>query len=317
VPGATITCAADYTVTQADVDAGDVVNVASATDGNVTSPEATETVNGEQTPALSLVKTANETTFANVGDTLTYDFVVTNSGNVTITNAITVSDNRIAVVTCPVLPAEGLVPGASIICTGSDTVTQADLDSGSVTNTASATDGTVTAPEVEEVVDGEQTSEFTLDKVAVSNDFSVPGDILSYQYIIRNTGNVTLTEQASVSDDKIENVMCPAMPAGGLVPGASVTCTASYVVTQADIDAGSVTNVASATIGSQTSPTDTATIDGTQTPSLGIDKSTAATDFTAAGETISYNYLITNTGNVTITDAISVSDANSVDHLYG
>jgi len=72
--------------------------------------------------------------------------VVTNSGNTTLLSPITVSDSRIASVSCPALPAGGLVPGASLTCTGSDTVTQADINAGSVTNTATATDGTPALP---------------------------------------------------------------------------------------------------------------------------------------------------------------------------
>jgi len=52
-----------------------------------------------------------------------------------------VTDNLIAAVACPALPAGGLAPLGAIVCEGSYTVTAADVDNTSVTNIASATDG--------------------------------------------------------------------------------------------------------------------------------------------------------------------------------
>ena len=308
MPTQSITCSASYEVTQADIDAGSVTNIASATDGTTTSGTDDATVQATQAPELTMVKTAVTTEFNMVGDTLSYNYVVTNTGNITITNAITVSDDRIANVMCPALPAGGLLPGAAITCTGEDSVTQADIDAGSVTNIASATDGTTTSAPVDEIIAGQQSVSLELDKVAVSNDFTMVGDVLSYNYVVRNTGNVTLTEAITIEDDKIGTIACPALPVGGLVPGATQTCSADYTVTQEDIDAGEVINIATATSGNNTSAPDTARISGTQEPSLSIAKSTAASTFTSVGETISYDYLVTNTGNVTITEPITVSD---------
>ena len=61
--------------------------------------------------------------------------------------------------------------------------------------------------------------------------------------MVTNTGNVTLAGPFTVTDDKA-TVTCPATAASRR--GASITCTASYTITQADLDAGSVTNTATA-----------------------------------------------------------------------
>ncbi len=305
-PTESLTCTADYTVTQADVDAGAVTNLATATDGTATSPEVSETIDAAQAPALSILKTALTSEFNAVGDTLDYEYVVTNSGNTTITAAITINDDQIVTVSCPVLPTGGLLPGANLTCTATDVITQADLDAGFVTNTASATDGTITSPVETATVTGTRSEGIEINKVARSNDFTAVGDVLSYDYIVRNTGNVTLTDPVTVSDDRIASVICPANP--GLVPNATLTCSATYSVTQADLNAGEVTNIASATLGGFTSPTDTVTITGTQLPALSIVKSTTADAIRLAGETVTYSYVVTNSGNVTFDTAITVSD---------
>ena len=53
----------------------------------------------------------------------------------------------------------------------------------------------------------------------------------------------------TVSDPSLGAVTCPVPPAPGLPPGEAETCTADtpYTVTQANVDAGSVTDTAMAT----------------------------------------------------------------------
>ena len=310
-PNESLTCDADYIVTQADIDAGSVTNLATASDGTTNSPEVSETVDADQGPALTLVKTALTTEFAQVGDTIDYEYVVTNSGNVTLTQAISITDDRIVSVSCPALPVGGLQPGQFITCMATDTLDQADIDAGEVTNLATASDGVTTSNQESATVDGNSESAFTINKVAQSNDFTAIGDTLSYNFIIRNTGDITLTEPFTVSDDKIGLINCPPNP--GLVPNATLVCSADYSVVQEDLDAGEVTNVAWANYEGETSEPDTVTVSGTQAPELTIEKSTETESLVSVGQIVTYNYLVTNIGNTTITNAITVSDDKIAD----
>ena len=142
-PGESITCAATYTVLAQDVTAGFVTNTAAASaDGAISNTDSVTVI--KPNPALSIVKSASPATYGAVGAVISYSYIVTNSGNVTLSGPFTVSDNRTTNESCPATPT--LAPGASITCTSSYTITQADLDSGSVTNIASATNGVVTSP---------------------------------------------------------------------------------------------------------------------------------------------------------------------------
>lgn len=91
-----------------------------------------------------------------------------------------------------------------------------------------------------------QTTGLTLTKTITSGRvYSQVGDVIGYQYLLRNSGDVALTGSGSggrfvVTDDKT-TVTCPATPTS-LAAGATVTCTASYTVLQADLDRGTVIN---------------------------------------------------------------------------
>ena len=69
-----------------------------------------------------------------VGDEITYTFTVTNTGLVTLTN-VTVTDPLVTVTGGPIA---ALAPGGvdSTTFTAVYTITQADIDNGSITNTA-------------------------------------------------------------------------------------------------------------------------------------------------------------------------------------
>ncbi|MFC1893291.1 DUF4382 domain-containing protein [Chloroflexota bacterium] len=193
----------------------------------------------------------NQDGYAQVGETINYDFTVTNTGNVTLTN-VTVTDPNVTVSGGPIA---SLAPGASdsTTFTASYTITQADIDAGSVDNTATATGtppvGDDVSDDDDESVNLPQSPGIELIKTGTWNDDGdcIPevGETISYTFKVTNTGNVTLTN-VTVTDP---NVTVSGGPIASLAPGASdsTTFTASYTITQADIDAGSVDNTATAT----------------------------------------------------------------------
>jgi YVTN family beta-propeller protein len=90
-----------------------------------------------QIPALKMVKSAYQTSYDNVGQTITYTFTVTNSGNADIKGPITVTDDKFGIVSIP--NSDTLSKGSSVSGTATYKITDADIDAGSVSNLATAT----------------------------------------------------------------------------------------------------------------------------------------------------------------------------------
>jgi len=87
-------------------------------------------------PALRVVELAFPTRYNAVEQNVTYFYLVTNSGNVSLTGNINVTDNITGTTT---LSTDGLDVSSILTGISIHTITQADVDAGSVTNSAFAT----------------------------------------------------------------------------------------------------------------------------------------------------------------------------------
>ena len=255
-PGDTYNCTGTYTVTLNDVALGSVTNLASGNDGSTTSPETSETIPLNANPALTLVKSSDDTTYASIDDILTYDYEVSNTGNAVFVSDILVTDDKIdsgnpfICWNSAADPDLQFKPDETINCTRTYTVTQADLDTGSVTNNAGAstiyaTTTNVYAAPVDLTITATQLPSMNVIK-ATSSMPAMAGDTLDYTFTVDNTGNVTISS-LNVADVKC--VVAPTLTSGDTdsdgkldVDETHVYGCTSIAVTQTEVDAGTVDN---------------------------------------------------------------------------
>ena len=172
-------------------------------------------------PAITLDKQAGTPSGSTVGSTIAYSFIVTNSGNVSLSSVV-VDDPLVGTAICP---ATTLAPGASTTCTATYALTQADIDAGQVTNTASAS-GTSPGGATLSATDSTttpvtRTSTITLDKHAgsitdVDGNGPDAGDTIAYSFV-RDEHRQRDANPVGVTDPKVGTVTCPAT---SLAPGA-------------------------------------------------------------------------------------------------
>lgn len=325
-PGQSVTATATYRVTQADVDAGQRVNTATTTGRSTTGVDLTDddtfTFLITRSPEIAFDKDGayRPGQRGEAGDTIDYEFTATNSGNVTLTEVV-VTD-PLPGLTDLVYEWPGaervLAPGQSVVVRATYTVTQADVDgAGLVTNTATVDgEGPDDTP-----VHGEDT--VTLETPAdagiqivktgrIEGEAPVrAGDVVRYRFDVTNLGVVTLHDV--VLEDLMEGLsdIEPDWPGedGVLAPGATLVGTASYTLTQEDIDTGQVVNTAT-TRGTPprdgdepVADEDTLTIILPEAPEVTLDKTaTIGAGVWHEGDAVSYRFVIVNTGNVTLRD---------------
>ena len=263
-PGKSAEATGSYTVTEADVLKGKVVNEATATGDSpedVDDPEVTpgtkEDPTEEPDPSLSVVKTTTSTPEGEkyaLGETITYKITVTNDGNVTISN-ISIEDKLPGFTFDEGAVTTGieLAPGKSAEATGSYTVTEADVLKGKVVNEATATGDSpedVDDPEVTPGTKEDPTEEpdpaITVTKTANKDSYAAEGDVITYTVEVKNTGNVTVKD-ITLNDNLVELTN----PAFTLAPNSGddsiKSIQYSYTVTKEDMNAGKVDNTATAT----------------------------------------------------------------------
>jgi uncharacterized repeat protein (TIGR01451 family) len=314
-PGASTTCTAVYAVTQADLDAGHVTNTAVArgttpNDDVLPSDPVNEIVHAIQRPAISIVKTASVHSFDAAGLLITYFYRVTNTGNVTLTAAA--RDKNAAPVVCPrsVLP-----PGRSMTCRSYHFVTAADVAAGHIPNvgiaTGKAPDGTEVHADDPLNIPEVHAPAASIFKLASAFTFATAGTPVTYYYLVVNSGNAPL-DPVTVTDSRGLPVSCPS-PA--LAPNEEMTCTAHYVTTQADVDRGTIANTGTVTgrapDGAEVTDDASLAIPALPAPALSIVKTASPVTFSAAGQVITYSYLVTNNGNVSL-HGVTVTDSRGL-----
>ena len=294
-PGASETYTVTYLIEQAAADSGSISNVASASatilDGSAVTPVDSDPaiVTMTANPSMSIQKTKVENDGANdqmdVGETIDYTIVITNTGNITL-NAITFTEiltdgngNQTDLVGDLTLVAindtattdtsvTSLAVGDKATYTVSYTVTQTAMNSGQVTNVATVTGSTpagTTLPIAtsEDIITlmGQEPA-MTVTKTATENDNNDGldlGETITYTIVVENTGNVELTDVV-VTDNALVDLAGeslsltdgPTFSGTGTFDGIlsvseTVTYTATFTVDQQAINAGGLSNTASAT----------------------------------------------------------------------
>lgn len=218
-------------------------------------------------PQLAVAKSASVANVNAAGDAITYTVTVSNTGNVTVTG-ISVTDplGTLVCTTSGNATIASLAPGASETCSFTYTVTQAVIDAngggdGDIDNTATAS-GSYGAVTVQASGSTAVTiilnPRLAITKTADDVTDVVAGQVITYTYVVTNTGNQTIAN-VSLSDSHngsgpapvpgSETLSTDAGPSGdstdatvsdgvwsSLAPGDAVTFTATYTVTQRDVD---------------------------------------------------------------------------------
>ena len=191
-------------------------------------------------------------------------------------------------------------------------VEQADIDAGSYLNTACVDDGDGGAAQVcddADCAEPPQTRTLSITKTDNTVSYDHVGQIITYTIVATNTGNVP--QAITVNDTPaLDNFSCtPANGSSHRSPG-TMTCTGTHAVTQADLNAGNLHDVACANATGATEACADADVPGVQRPALSITKVADVASYNAVGQTITYTIVASNTGNVTIA-SVTITDANA------
>ncbi|MFV1970058.1 MAG: LPXTG cell wall anchor domain-containing protein [Acidimicrobiia bacterium] len=323
MPGETTTCTTTYTLGQADLDSGEFSGsamVGGRDAANVSvSDSATYSYSLLAAPSFDIsldttvdMSVAGPVTRVDPGDTVTYTGAVTNTGNVTISNVEVITDVG-GPLTCV---ATDLAPGESTTCSATYSVTQVDIDIGSLDAIGSfsatpAQGGDLSATDTADVLLAHE-SELTVGLDASALTYDTVGMTIDLTVTVTNTGNTTVRDIDVAHDMSFGTPLDCGTTPFDLLPGETRSCAATRTISQDDLDAGEITGTATATGADPTDTTvvgasDLLTLSADQQPSITLGTSStldmsvvSPADRADPGDRATVTYTITNTGNVTL-----------------
>ncbi|KQW99576.1 gliding motility-associated C-terminal domain-containing protein [Flavobacterium sp. Root420] len=293
-------------------------------------------------PGITLVKQGvfsdtNGDGYAQPGESIRYSFRITNTGTIDLTN-VTVTDPK-AIITGTSIGTLAAGQFNTTNYTGTYVITQADINAGFVVNQALVRAQPAVGTAIQDLSDSNdprlignddptvtpviQFKDLTLIKGAQLTGNGDAGSLINYSFTVKNTGNVPLTN-VTITDPMLTTTSIPATPST-LAPGATAIATASYTVKASDVANGEVINTALAigddpqgkpvtAVSDSTDPTlagddDPTVIDLTLRPAIALVKTALFNDenkngYAEIGETLTYRFAITNTGNVDLANIV-------------
>jgi len=265
---------------------------------------ATATCSNIITSGISITKNCPEGRTP-PGSLLTFSGIVSNTGNVTLTNVVIV-DNQPAPGT-PVAGPFTLAPGAIFQYSGSYTtpadncgpwsdtvsVTARSICGQPVSASASATCPAVTTPGI------------AVAKLCPANPVA-PGGVLNFTGFVTNTGNVTLTNVVVVNNQPQAGTVV--FGPTNLAPGAVLGFSGSYTVPANACGpwVDTLTATARTICGDGVTNTTTATCAAQIISGIAVTRNCPPTP-TPSGSPLVYTGSVSNTGNVTITNVVVTS----------
>ena len=279
-----------------------------------------------------------------LGEAITWTYVVTNNGPTNLISADVTDDQGVAVTCVGGNPIPQLAPNDSVICTGVGTAaltgatpyanigsvsaTPADASFAAIAGAAAVNDADPShyvvsvspAIDIEKLTNGEQADDPTGPQIVV-------GDTVTWTYVVTNTGDTALTN-ITVTDDQIApgSINCGgsnivAGPISNVAPNNTFTCDATGVATSGQYtNVSSVSGVPSDAAGASLGLPNVTDSDPSNyigiVPSILLEKSTNSQDADTAaeavvleiGDPITWNYIVTNNGPVTLANVTVVDD---------
>ncbi|MBR0782863.1 DUF7507 domain-containing protein, partial [Bradyrhizobium iriomotense] len=279
----------------------------------LTPPQPSDTVTKEVLSITSTDGVAGTTVVDHAGDIINYAVTVTNTGNQAL-HVTSVTDSLPGVnltLFSGDTDNDNLLDTSEVwVYHGSYTVTQTDMNNGAVGGGAPGFVHNVATVTTQETgpLSGEantpitQSPNFTIAKDVSSvtggtadNKADSAGDVINYNIVLTNTGNVSLTG-VTLSDPFATTVSGTHTDTGSGTHGDNVldvgeiwTYTATHTVTQAEMNAGTnLVNLATADTDQTGAKSDDASTPVQQNPSLTIDKNTSDSTVDHAGQVIHY-----------------------------
>lgn len=280
--------------------------------------------------SINLTKSADVSYYTSAGETITFTYTITNEGPLPLIPGqdIAIRDGLVGNFTCGKI-SSAIPTGGTHSCTVTYTVTADDMNADRIASNAIAGVGTRLQSfasrlqsETARAVVQRATPSLTVTSATDVASVSQAGDVVNHTITLTNSGTLPITG-LSVRDPVLTGLSCtPGRGAnpGDLAPGDVTTCTGLYIATQADFDTnggGDGVIRSSATVTGRAaggrdviSETSEVSIAVELNPALGVTKTADDTTDVVVGQVITYTYVVTNTGNQTITN-VFLSEAHN------